>query len=203
MPPMITSHWTLAAVVVMTRNSIEPSARNPTLPTERSEAIPGLAPAKSIALFRTTRLLRDATLGSQPDYRPLDQLAKIIRQIANSEFGTRQINKNSHRLTERLRYVTHPLNAPRMIGMIAVRRIHARNIHAALDQLLDNTGWSVAVPSVHTIWSRHFGESYCCRLYIILQISISWPLLVKQETPFPNCRLRKWRKEYLRNGTTD
>jgi hypothetical protein len=90
------------------------------------------------AFSRFAFLLREAALRSQPDYRSFDQLAEIIRQITNTEFRTRQIHENRHWLAERLRRVTHPLNAPRMIGMIAMRCIHARNIHPALDQLLNN-----------------------------------------------------------------
>jgi hypothetical protein len=86
--------------------------------------------------------LRDFALGSQTDYRSFVQLGEIVRQITNAEFGTRQIQENRHRLAERLRGITHPFDTPRMIGMIAMRCIHARNIHPALDQLLDNA-WMV------------------------------------------------------------
>src|SRR5690606_30783036 len=71
------------------------------------------------------------------DYRTFHQLAASIRQVAEPEFGTWQINKNSYRLIALLRRMADSLNACRMLGMIAVRCVYARNIHAAFDQALD------------------------------------------------------------------
>jgi hypothetical protein len=69
------------------------------------------------------------------------QLALTAGKFPNAKLRSRQIQQNGYRFPNPLRHFPDSLNASRVRGMVAVRRVDARDVHSSPDQLFQHTWW--------------------------------------------------------------